>query len=257
MSLFGHGVYMQAKAWLAQVLIEQAWQTTLKSPNKKIKPWFYADSYPVAQIIWPKHNKRLTVLDGASGRNLAFAPSHFLPAGELGGADFGNSQGALIAGHNDTHFAFLKNAKVGEQFSLKIIDSEKIALSSAEIKFEISDLQKTTYQFKLSNSAGDELLFGYDHSANEFFINRSKAGQVDFSEEFASKVSTAPRISTSKKLDGTIILDNTSIELFFDGGKTVMTEIFFPNHPWQTLSVEAKDVPFTLNEIQAYQLTFN
>ncbi|MCK8104795.1 class GN sortase [Pseudoalteromonas sp. 2CM36K] len=120
LSLFGHGVYMQAKAWLAQVLIEQAWQTTLKSPNKKIKPWFYADSYPVAQIIWPKHNKRLTVLDGASGRNLAFAPSHFLPAGELGGADFGNSKGALIAGHNDTHFAFLKNAKVGEQFSLQL-----------------------------------------------------------------------------------------------------------------------------------------
>jgi sortase A len=120
LSLFGHGVYMQAKAWLAQVLIEQAWQTTLKSPNKKIKPWFYADSYPVAKIIWPKHNKRLTVLDGASGRNLAFAPSHFLPAGDLGGADFGNSQGALIAGHNDTHFAFLKNAKVGEQFFLQL-----------------------------------------------------------------------------------------------------------------------------------------
>jgi len=45
LSLFGHGVYMQAKAWLAQVLIEQAWQTALKSPNKKIKPWFYADSF--------------------------------------------------------------------------------------------------------------------------------------------------------------------------------------------------------------------
>jgi sortase A len=122
LSLFGHGVYMQAKAWLAQVLIEQAWQTTLKSPNKKIKPWFYADSYPVAQIIWPKHNKRLTVLDGASGRNLAFAPSHFLPAGELGGADFGNSQGALIAGHNDTHFAFLKNAKVGQHYSVTHVE---------------------------------------------------------------------------------------------------------------------------------------
>ncbi|WP_213608939.1 class GN sortase [Pseudoalteromonas sp.] len=120
LSLFGHGVYMQAKAWLAQVLIEQAWQATLKSPNKKIKPWFYADSYPVAQIIWPKYSKQLTVLSGASGRNLAFAPSHFLAAGKLGEVDFSHSQGALIAGHNDTHFAFLKNAKVGEQFSLQL-----------------------------------------------------------------------------------------------------------------------------------------
>lgn len=120
LSLFGHGVYMQAKAMLAQWLIEQAWQAALKSPNKKVKPWFYADSYPTAQLIWPAHNKTLTVLSGASGRNLAFAPSHFLPAGVLGGAQFGNQEGALIAGHNDTHFAFLKNAKVGEQFTLQL-----------------------------------------------------------------------------------------------------------------------------------------
>nr|MDC2856041.1 hypothetical protein [Ningiella sp. W23] len=40
LSLFGHGAYMQAKAWLAQVLIEQAWQTTLKSPNKKLSRGF-------------------------------------------------------------------------------------------------------------------------------------------------------------------------------------------------------------------------
>ncbi|MAG88868.1 MAG: glycosyl hydrolase family 32 [Flavobacteriaceae bacterium] len=139
----------------------------------------------------------------------------------------------------------------------KIINAEKIALSSVEIRFEISDLQKTTYQFKLSNSVGDELLFGYDHSNNEFFINRSKAGQTDFSKEFTSEISTAPRISTANKFDGTIIIDRTSIELFFDEGKTVMTEIFFPNRPWETLSVQSMDVPFTLNEIEAYQLTFN
>lgn len=139
----------------------------------------------------------------------------------------------------------------------KIIDSEKIALNSAEIRFKISDLKEKKYQFKLSNSTGEELLFGYDNSDKEFFINRSKAGQVDFSEEFASKISTAPRISTAKNLDGTIIIDQTSIELFFDGGKTVMTEIFFPNHPWETLSVQSVDGSFTLNEIEAYQLKFN
>ena len=118
--LFGHGAYMQAKAWLAQVLIEQAWQEALKSPSTKVKPWYYADSYVTAKLDWPSHNKTLSVLAGASGRNLAFAPSQFLPAGELGGKEFGNEKGALIAGHNDTHFAFLQNAKVGEAFTLQL-----------------------------------------------------------------------------------------------------------------------------------------
>lgn len=116
LGLFGHGAYMQGKAWLAQLLIEQAWQQALKTPEAKVKPWFYADSYVTAQLNWPAHNEKLTVLAGASGRNLAFAPSHFLPAAELGS----KQAGALIAGHNDTHFAFLQHVKVGEQFTLQL-----------------------------------------------------------------------------------------------------------------------------------------
>lgn len=112
--LFSHGSYVQAKAWLAQHLIEQAWQKALLTPNEQVKPWFYADSYVTAQLNWPSQGKTLSILAGASGRNLAFAPSHYLPSGELG-----SEHGALIAGHNDTHFAFLQNVKVGEQFSLQ------------------------------------------------------------------------------------------------------------------------------------------
>lgn len=114
LALLGHGSYMQAKAWLAQRLIEQAWQVALTTPDQQIRPWFYADSYVTAQLNWPSQKQTLTILAGASGRNLAFAPSHFLPSGELG-----SDSGVLIAGHNDTHFAFLQKVEVGEQFSLQ------------------------------------------------------------------------------------------------------------------------------------------
>lgn len=120
LSLFGHGLYMQAKAWLAQVLIEHAWQQALAEPGKKVKPWFYADSFVTAQLYFPSHDKTLSVLGGASGRNLAFAPSHFLSAGELGN----RQKGALIAGHNDTHFAFLQHVKMGDQFTMQLQSGE-------------------------------------------------------------------------------------------------------------------------------------
>ncbi len=117
LGLLGHGGYMQGKAWLAQRLIEQAWQVALTTPDQQVRPWFYADSYVTAQLNWPSQKQTLTLLAGASGRNLAFAPSHFLPSGELG-----SDRGVLIAGHNDTHFAFLQKVKVGEQFSLQTQD---------------------------------------------------------------------------------------------------------------------------------------
>jgi len=117
--LLGQGSYIQAKAWLAQYLIDQAWQQALTTPAQQVKPWFYADSYVTAQLNWPSQKQTLTILAGASGRNLAFAPSHFLPSGELG-----SERGVLIAGHNDTHFAFLQKVRVGEQFSLQTQNGE-------------------------------------------------------------------------------------------------------------------------------------
>jgi levanase/fructan beta-fructosidase len=41
-------------------------------------------------------------------------------------------------------------------------------------------------------------------------------------------------------------LDKTSIELFYDNGETVMTEIFFPLKPFETLSLQTNDLTQTV-----------
>lgn len=147
-----------------------------------------------------------------------------------------------------------KDIKIEEE--TKLIDSSKIDLTSAEIRFKISDLQQSNYKFKLSNSQGDELIFGYNHPKKEFYLDRSAAGQTEFSEDFANKISVAPRISEDTELNGVIILDKTSIELFYDDGKTVITEIVFPNYPWEKLSIAPENGELTLDGIEAYQLKF-
>ena len=135
-----------------------------------------------------------------------------------------------------------------------LINSDKIDLSRADIRFKISDLKEIDYRFSLSNSMGEKLVFGYDHADKNFYIDRSKSGITDFSEDFGNSVSKAPRISNTDELDGIIILDKTSIELFFDEGKTVLTEIFFPEYPLETLSVSSGDNDFIIDEIVAYEL---
>ena len=115
--VLGHGAYIQAKAYLAQFLIAQAWQQTLDDQQIH-KPWHWADTYPVAKLsfvtkqesIGFKHQvESVYVLAGASGRTLAFGPGLV-----LSGAPIGEVGNTVIAGHRDTHFAILAAVNKGD-----------------------------------------------------------------------------------------------------------------------------------------------
>ena len=54
------------------------------------------------------------VLEGSSGRNLAFGPAHD-PASAMPG-EAGNS---VIEGHRDTHFAVLRDIKLGDALAIE------------------------------------------------------------------------------------------------------------------------------------------
>ncbi len=148
-----------------------------------------------------------------------------------------------------------ENIKVNGDTAL--INIEKVDLSRAAINFTISELKKDSFTFKLSNKEGDLLTFGYDGADNTFYIDRSKSGRTEFSKTFSNKKSIAERISGSGKLTGSILLDKTSIELFFDEGSTVMTEIFFPNAPFETLSIETVSQDFILDLLEVNELKLN
>lgn len=135
--------------------------------------------------------------------------------------------------------------------------TETISLSKTEINFSIDDVTKGKYILTLSNSHGDELIFGYDAAHKMFFLDRSGSGKTGFSEKFSEKVATAPRASKEKNLNAKIILDKTSIELFYDNGSTVMTGIFFPNEPFEKLYIASDNENFTLTKIEINQLNFN
>lgn len=159
-----------------------------------------------------------------------------------------------LASYRSTKY---KNKNIAVKGDTKIIDSDAIDLASTEINFKISDLKNGGFTFKLSNKEGDTLAFGYNNSDKTFFVDRRKSGKTDFSKKFADHISVAKRTSLNTNLSGTIILDKTSIELFFDNGETVMTELFFPNAPYTKLSIEPKAQEFILGNIEINKLNFN
>lgn len=139
--------------------------------------------------------------------------------------------------------------------SAEIASEKEKDLSRAEIIFEIPNLNETNYEFSLSNSEGENLKFGYNHSKKQFYINRKESGITDFNDEFAGTISYGPRTSTSDTLSVLMILDRTSIELFYDNGETLMTEIFFPEKPYTSFSVKSEG-DFELKNIEINQFNF-
>lgn len=105
----GEASWIYAKARLAQYLLQRAWSRTLAGETQ-VKPWPWADTWPVARLAVPDHDIDLYVLAGANGRTLAFGPGHLFGTPLPG--EKGNS---VIGGHRDTHLAFLRDAKPGTE----------------------------------------------------------------------------------------------------------------------------------------------
>ncbi len=138
-----------------------------------------------------------------------------------------------------------------------LVDKSSVDLSSLDIRFTLKNLKKDVYTFSLSNSSNNSISFGINKKENYFFIDRKKSGNLSFSDAFAKQISKAPFTEDFDKIDVRVIIDKTSIEVFYNNGKTVMTEIFFPEKPMQTFSVNKENFNFTIEALTINQLNFN
>ena len=105
-----NGLWIPAKAALAQILLDRSWGATLQTGSPQ-KPWPWADHHAVAQIEAPRQGVRQIVLSGDTGRSLAFAPGFNEASGKNGSA-------TVISAHRDTHFRFLEDVEVGDPLHL-------------------------------------------------------------------------------------------------------------------------------------------
>ena len=107
---------------------------------------------------------------------------------------------------------------------------------SVKINFTLDKIE--TFSVTLSNELGEKMVVGYNKAANYFYADRSASGNISFEKEFGS-FHFAPRLTSKPDLDFTLVIDNASIELFVDNGLTVMTEIFFPNKPYDRIQIQS------------------
>jgi sortase A len=111
----GHAAYMTAKAELAQVLLQRAWQRHLQT-GAVYKPWPWADTAPVARLRVPRLAVDEIVLRGDSGRSLAFGPGWAESSARPGEPGL-----SVISAHRDTHFAFLRELADGDAIRIETL----------------------------------------------------------------------------------------------------------------------------------------
>ncbi|MBR0852329.1 class GN sortase [Bradyrhizobium diazoefficiens] len=144
--LFGDGAYIHAKAWLAQILLARAFERSVAT-GEPVKPWSWADTWPVARIEVKRIGARAIVLAGTSGQSLAFGPGHLdetVDAGERGVA--------VYAAHRDTHFRFLRNVVIGDVIEITRRDGRLFryrADASSVVRFDNSEIDAATPDVEL------------------------------------------------------------------------------------------------------------
>lgn len=124
----GYGLWIPAKAVLAQILLERAWTET-RSGRPHVKPWPWADTWPVARLELPRQEFSLIVLSGASGRTLAFGPGH------LDSTPLPDQPGnCVISAHRDTHFSSLEQVRLEDKLTVETADGKLVNYRVAVIK---------------------------------------------------------------------------------------------------------------------------
>lgn len=131
----GEGAYIHAKAALAQVLLQRAWDRTLEGQVES-RPWSWADTWPVARLKAPDLDIDHVVLDGGTGNVLAFAPG-LLP----GSVAPGTPGRVVISGHRDTHFRFLEDIATGQRILLQSPDGRQRAYRVVSIRIADTRVQ--------------------------------------------------------------------------------------------------------------------
>ena len=91
---------------------------------------------------------------------------------------------------------------------------------------------KSNASIVLSNDKGEKVAMVYDEKNRTFSMDRTESGLTDFNNDFKAKT-TAPTYGTIKKLQ--IFVDNSSIEAFDADGKMSMTNLVFPNKPYDKI----------------------
>jgi len=125
--------------------------------------------------------------------------------------------------HKESHNLLLPQAKDPGAYEL-ILEAE---MTSADV-----------FGFHLFNDVGESIQVFINQAENRIYLDRNKSGKGKIMKTFPT-MTYAPTWG-EKKVKLHLFVDKSSIELFLNGGKSVLTDLIFPAKPYNRINFYSK-----------------
>ncbi|MBA4411297.1 MAG: glycoside hydrolase family 32 protein [Bacteroidota bacterium] len=132
----------------------------------------------------------------------------------------------------------------------KKLDTKDINLNQCELVLNLETGKSTADSLCLilENGSGEAVKIGYSNKSKQFFVDRTKSGNMNFSDRF-SGIDYAP-YSIGKQVQLHLFIDAASIEIFVDEGKLVMTDLFFSSENFNALKIFSSGGDVLLQKVE-------
>ena len=104
-----------------------------------------------------------------------------------------------------------------------------------QIELDVTPAQGEQAGFTLTNALGEKTLIYLDMKENTLVMDRTQSGKVDFSKDFPLATSAPLNLCKGKTHHLNVLVDVNSVEIFLDGGRIAMTNLIFPNKPYDKI----------------------
>lgn len=142
-----------------------------------------------------------------------------------------------------------------EMFRNELVSGELYSFSAdtaVDIQLKLStDLLNQTIQLHLTNNCGESVLVTYDPKIKQLVMDRAQSGWQH--SQFRSVLKANTKLPDDLYLNLRFIVDSSSVELFWENGKTSMTALVFPTEPFNTIFCNSS-LRQSLGEIAVFQI---
>ncbi|MEX0275533.1 MAG: glycoside hydrolase family 32 protein, partial [Flavobacteriaceae bacterium] len=126
-----------------------------------------------------------------------------------------------------------KELQIPAQGTVSVADE---ALNQSKISFTTKNRD---FKLTFSNALGEQLNLIFDSTSKLVILDRTASGKTGFEKTFGGYLHYMVMPETlGSELEGTIFMDSSSLELFINGGRYVMTEQVFPSQPYTQLTID-------------------
>jgi Beta-fructosidases (levanase/invertase) len=134
----------------------------------------------------------------------------------------------------------------------QLLESKGIRGQSLEIAMELELDASSAAGLKLGKGPAEQTVVGVSRGSSEVFVDRTQSGEVAFHKNFAGR--HAAPLQDTRRVKLHVFLDHSSVEVFVNGGETVLSDRIFPSEGGTGVQVYSDGGDAKVKSFQVWEL---